>query len=163
MDTFIEDPEGEREFSNLYNDARWQPLPWLGVGVETQFPIASDGSGFTEFATYLNYQPTDYFDLRLGYRRLNGHPVLVDSNRIDLMTYTRLNENWGIGTRHGLEMDDSTLEYQQYTIHRDLGNWVAGMGISTRDNRIDQEYGLVFSLTLKDFPSVSLPFEIDAQ
>jgi LPS-assembly protein len=47
-------------------------------------------------------------------------------------------------------------------LHRDLGNWVAGMGISSRDNRLDKEYG-VFSLTLKDFPSVSLPFTIDAQ
>jgi LPS-assembly protein len=163
MDTFIEDPEGEREFSNLYNDVRWQPLPWLGASVETQFPIASGGSGFNEIATYLNYQPTDRFEIGLGYRWLTGHPVLVDSNRIDLTTYTRLSENWGIGTRHALEMDDSTLEHQQYTLHRDLGNWVAGVGISTQDNRIDEEYGVVFSLTLKDFPSVSLPFEIDAQ
>jgi LPS-assembly protein len=163
FDTFLEDPEGERDFSNLYNDARWQPLPWLGLGVETQFPIASGGSGFSEYATYLNYLPTDRFEVSVGYRWLNGHPVLVDSNHIDLQTYTRLSENWGIGTRHGLELDDSTLEYQQYTIHRDLGNWVAGVGLSSRDNRLEKEYGVVFSLTLKDFPSVSLPFELDAQ
>jgi LPS-assembly protein len=163
FDTFIEDPEGMRDFSNLYNDARWQPLPWLRLGVETQFPIAASGSGFSEYATYLNYQPTDRFDIMLRYRWLDGHPVLVDSNRIDLQTYTRLTENWGIGTRHALELDDGTLEYQQYTLHRDLGNWVAGMGISTRDNRLDKEYGVMFSLTLKDFPSVSLPFEIDSQ
>ena len=60
-------------------------------------------------------------------------------------------------------MTDGTLEAQQYTFHRDLGNWVAGMGVSMRDNRLDEEYGLVLSLTLKDFPSVSLPFEIDAE
>ena len=87
----------------------------------------------------------------------------MDSNRFDLQSYTRLTENWGIGTRHVLELDDGTLEYQQYTLHRDLGNWVAGMGVSMRDNRLEDEYGLVFSLTLKDFPSVSLPFEIDAE
>jgi hypothetical protein len=39
---------------------------------------------------------------------------------------------------------------------------VAGVGISSRDNRLEKEYGIVFSLTLKDFPSVSLPFTIDA-
>jgi hypothetical protein len=93
----------------------------------------------------------------------DGHPVLLDSSRIDLRTYIRLSENWGFGTRHELELDDSTLEEQIYSVHRDLGNWVAGMGISSRDNRFEQEYGLVFSLTLKDFPSVSLPFELDAQ
>jgi len=163
LDVFIEDPERDREISNLYNDIRWQPLPWLGLNVETQFPIASSGSGFNEIATSLRYMPTDRFDLNFGYRWLNGHPVLVDSSRIDISTYTRLTENWGIGTRHGLEMDDGTLEYQQYTIHRDLGNWVAGLGLSSRDNRFDKEYGVVFSITLKDFPSVSLPFQIDAQ
>jgi LPS-assembly protein len=163
FDAFIDDPEGERDFSNLYNDARWQPLPWLGVHLETQFPIASSGSGFSEFASRVNFQPTDRFDISFGYRWLNGHPVLVDSSRIDLRTYVRLSENWGFGTRHELELDDTTLEEQVYTVHRDLGNWVAGMGISSRDNRFEQEYGLVFSLTLKDFPSASLPFEFDAQ
>ena len=163
IDTFVDDPEGNREFSNLYNDARWQPLPWLGLNVETQFPVVSGGSGFSEIATSLNYMPTDHFEMRLGYRWLNGHPVLVDSSLVDLSTYIRLSENWGIGTRHQMELDDSTLEYQQYTLHRDMGSWVAGMGLSSRDNRLDNEYGVVLSLTLKEFPSVSLPFELDAQ
>jgi LPS-assembly protein len=163
LDVFIDDPEGDREFSNFYNDARWQPLPWLGVGVETQFPIADSGSGFNEFASWVHWQPSDRFDINLGYRWLNGHPVLVDSSNIHLQTYIRLSENWGIGTRHQIELDDSTLESQQYTLHRNLGNWVAGMGISSRDNRFEQEYGLVFSLTLRDFPSVSLPFELNTQ
>lgn len=163
MDAFIEDPEGKRNVSNLYNDARWQPLPWMGVELETQFPIADGGSGFSEFGTRLHFLPTDNFEFSLGYRWLDGHPVLIDSSRIDLQSYTRLTENWGLGMRHVLELDDSTLELQQYTLHRDLGNWVAGMGLSFRDNRLEEEYGLVFSLTLKDFPSVSLPFEIDAE
>ena len=163
LDAFLEDPEQQRDLSNLYNDLRWQPLPWLGLEVETQFPIASSSSGFSEFASRIHYQPNDRFDFAVGYRWLNGHPVLLDSSRIDLQTFTRLSENWGIGTRHALEMDDSTLESQQYTLHRDLGNWVAGVGLSSRDNRLEQEYGIVFSLTLKDFPAVALPFEIDAQ
>jgi hypothetical protein len=59
-------------------------------------------------------------------------------------------------------MDDGVMEEQRYTLHRDLGNWVAAMGMSARDNRFEEEYGVVFTLTLKDFPSVSLPFDIDA-
>lgn len=163
MDAFIEDPEGQRDVSNLYNDVRWQPLPWMGVDLETQFPIAGGGSGFSEFASRLRFMPTDRFEFSLGYRWLDSHPVRLDSNHFDLQSYTRLTENWGIGTRHVLELDDSTLELQQYTLHRDLGNWVAGMGVSMRDNRLEEEYGLVFSLTLKDFPSVSLPFEIGTE
>ena len=131
IDAFIEDPEGERNFSNLYNDVRWQPLPWLGRRiVETQFPIARRRLGFQRVRHPPAFPADRRFEFSLGYRWLNGHPVLVDSNRIDLQTYTRLTENWGIGTRHVLELDDSTLEHQQYTIHRDLGNWVAGMGLS---------------------------------
>jgi LPS-assembly protein len=162
-DAFLDDPEGERDLSNLYNDIRWQPLPWLGVDLQTQFPIAAGGSGFTEFGTRVHFMPTADFDFSIGHRLLDGHPVLLDSNRFDIRTYTRLSEHWGIGTVHMVELDDGTLEGQQYTFHRDLGTWVAGVGLSMNDNRIEEEYGIVFSLTLKDFPSVSLPFEIDTQ
>ncbi len=163
LDAFFEDPEGRRNFSNLYNDIRWQPLPWLGVDVETQFPLANGGSGFHEFAGTLRFMPSQSFEFSFGYRLLNGHPVLVDSDRFDVQTYTRLNEHWGIGSRHTLELDDNTLELQQYSIHRDLGNWVAGMGLTHRENRLADEFGVIFSLSLKDFPSVSLPFEIDSE
>jgi LPS-assembly protein len=163
VDAFIEDPEGQREFSNLYNDLRWQPLPWLGLDLETQFPIASGGSGFNEINSRLRYMPTDNFECSFGYRWLTGHPVLVDSNHIDFQTFTRLSENWGIGTRHVLELEDNTLELEQYTLHRDLGNWVAAMGLVHSDNRLEEEYGVVFSLTLKDLPSVSLPFGISTE
>ncbi len=39
IDGFIEDPEEQRDLSNLYNEIRWQPLPWLSAGLETQFPL----------------------------------------------------------------------------------------------------------------------------
>ncbi|MEO5913891.1 MAG: LPS assembly protein LptD [Luteolibacter sp.] len=163
IDAFIEDPEGQRNYSNLYNDVRWQPVPWLGVDLETQFPVVSGGSGFNEYNSLVRFIPNDFFQFGIGYRVLSGHPVLQDSNAVDLETYTRLSENWGIGTQHIIEFDDGTLELEQYTIHRDLGNWVAGIGLSHRDNRLQQEYGVIFSLTLKDFPAVSLPFELDGQ
>ncbi len=163
FDAFIEDPEAQRDYSNLYNNARWQPVPWLNLDLETQFPIAAGGSGFSELNTRMRFLPSDRFEFSFDYRWLNGHPVLPDSTLVSFRSYTRLTENWGVGTRHSMELDDGTLESQQYTLHRDLGNWVAGMGVTARDNRLEQEYGLVFSLTLKDFPSVSLPFELDAE
>jgi LPS-assembly protein len=162
LDAFVDDPELQRSFSNLYNDFRFTPVPWLAFGLETQFPIAAGGSGFNEFATYLRYLPTPDLEFTLGYRWLEGHPTLQDSNRIDLRSYARINENWGVGMQQVVELDDSTLEVQQYTLHRDLGNWVAGVGLTRRDNRLEQSYGVIFSLTLKDFPSLSLPFRIDA-
>ena len=159
VDAFIHDPEGQRNYSNLYNEARWQPLPWMSIVAEAQFPVVSDGSGFNEYSTSLHFLPTRNFDFSFGYQTLDGHPVLIDSNRVNFESYTRLNENWGFGTRHILELDDGTLELQQYTLHRDLGSWVAGLGVTSRDNRLAKEYGVIFSLTLKSFSEVSLPFE----
>ncbi len=163
IDSFIQDPEGDRNFSNFYNDLRWQPLPWLGVDIETQFPLSSGGSGFSEYATLMRFMPTDRFEFSMGYRWLDNHPVLTDSSRFELRSYFRLSEDWGVGSRHVLEMADGTLELQQYTLNRDLGNWVLGVGLSSRDNRYENEYGAVVSFTLKDFPSTSLPFQLDAQ
>ncbi len=163
IDRYFVDPELNRNWSNLYNDLRWQPLPWLGVDVETQFPITNDTEGFSELNSRVRFMPQENVQLAVGYRHLNDHPVLLDSDRVELDTYTRLNESWGIGTRHVFEMDDSRLEVQQYTVHRDFGNWVGAIGVTARDNRFENEYGLVLSLTLKNFPAASLPFRIDAE
>lgn len=163
VDHYIDDPEGNRNFSNLYNDFYWQPLPWLGIDVETQIPIFDGGSGFTELSTRARFMPNENFEASIAFRHLNNHPVLLDSDRLDLATYIRLSEDWGVGTRHIFEMQDNTLEIQQYTLQRDLGNWVAGVGVSHRDNRFEDEFGIIFSLTLKNFPSASLPFRLDAE
>lgn len=163
IDAFLRDPELDRSISNLYNDALWRPVPWVSVGLETQFPVISGGSGFSEVATNLRFLPRPDLEVSFGYRFLDNHPVLTDSNRVDMGVYARLSENWGVGSHHVWEMDDGTMEVQQYTIHRDFGHWVAGFGITHRDNRLRDEFGVVLSLTLKDFPSVSLPFRIDAE
>ncbi|QTN32437.1 LPS-assembly protein LptD [Akkermansiaceae bacterium] len=163
IDRYIDDPEGNRDWSNLYNDIRWQPLPWLGADLETQLPLLGGGSGFSEINTRLRFMPFEDMEVSLGYRHLNSHPVLLDSDRIELGTYLRLSENWGAGTLHIFEMDDGVLEAQQYTLHHDFGNWVIGMGLTHRDNRFRDEFGIMFSLTLKDFPSASLPFSLDAE
>ena len=89
--------------------------------------------------------------------------MLQDSNRFALQTYTRLTENWGVGTRHVLELDDSTLELQQYTLHRDLGNWVAGMGLTQRNNRLQPGIRPDLQSHPEGFPVGLLAVQIDAQ
>ena len=162
IDAFLNEPEGERNLSNLYNDLRWQPLPWLGTSIETQIPIGTSGPGFTSINSSINYQPVDWFECSLGFVRLDQHPYLTDTNRVTFRTYTSLSENWGFGTQHTTELDDNVLELQQYTIHRDLGNWVFTLGLNTRDNRFEKEYGAILLFTLKDLPMISLPLEVDA-
>ncbi len=163
IDAFFNDPELNRSFSNLYNDLIWQPLPWLAVQLETQLPIIDDGSGFSEAITRLRFMPNENFEFSIGGRYLNNHPILIDSTRIDLTGYLRLNDKWGIGASHYWELDDGTLELQQYSIHRDFNHWVASLGFTARDNRVDNEYGVVLAISLKDFPSSSLPLSLDSQ
>ncbi|MGI8603812.1 MAG: LPS-assembly protein LptD [Verrucomicrobiales bacterium] len=162
FDTFIEDPEFDRDFSNLFNDIAWQPLPWLRLNIGSQVPIFGGPLDFTEVNTALTFMPIPSFEFQVGHRVLQDHPLFQDSHLIDLRTYTRLNDNWGLSTYHRYELDDSTFELQQYSLHRDLTSWTAALGVLVRDHRGEQEAGVVLSLTLKDFPSVSIPLDLDA-
>jgi LPS-assembly protein len=161
LDSYVNDPELDRDFSNLYNDISWLPLPWLAVDLQTQFPIISSGSGYNEFTTGLRFMPTPDFEFSIQQRNLTNHPFLIDSNRVNFRAYNRVNENWGLGIVHQWEFDDSTLEWEQYTVHRNFENWIVSAGLTKRDNRVRSEYGFMVSFTLKDFPDVTVPFRID--
>lgn len=161
VDGFIEDPEYDRSFSNLYQDFEWNPLPWMRAELDAQLPIAGGDFSFTEVNTRVTFMPTDYLDLTIGHRLLTDHPFFQDSDLMDFRVFARINENWGVSAYERYEFDDSTLETQQYSIHRDLTSWVAAFGATIQDNRGSKDYGLLFSLTLKDFPSVRVPIDYD--
>ena len=162
--SYFDDPEYDRDFSNVYNDMVWRPLPWLRVNVEAQLPIFNNGDewDYTEINSRITLMPTKNFEFSIGDRYLDDHPFFEDSNLLDFRAYLRLSDRWGLGLRHRYEFDDSTLELQQYTLHYNMTSWTAAFGALVRDNRgDDQELGLVFMLTLRDFPQVSVPVELD--
>ena len=163
FDGFIKDPEYDRDFSNLYQDIEWNPLPWMRAELGAQLPLFGDEFEFSEVNTRFTFMPTDYLDFTIGHRLLQDHPFFEDSSLVDFRVYARINENWGVSAYERYELDDSVLETQQYSVHRDLTSWVAAMGAVIRDNRGETEYGLLFSLTLKDFPSVRIPVDFDPQ
>lgn len=163
IDGFIDDPEYDRDFSNLYQDITWSPLPWAKLSVGAQLPISDDDGNFSEVNTRATFMPTDSLELSVGHRMLSDHPVFEDSSLIDFGAYTRFNENWGFSIYERFEMDDNTLETQQYSIHHDLTSWVASVGAVIRDHREEKEWGVLLSLTLKDFPGVRIPMDFDPQ
>lgn len=162
IDTFFEDPEFDREFSNLYNDLRWNPTPWFEIDLETQFPIFSD-SNFNEVALSFRFMPSDNFEFNIDYRHLDSHPILRDSDRIVLESFARLNEYWGIGSHHRIELVDRNLELQQYNLYYDFDSFVGSLGFFHRNNRNQDEFGVIFSFGIKEIPSLSLPIEIGAE
>lgn len=163
VDAFIDDPEFDRDFSNLYQDIEWSPVPWTRLIVGAQLPVFGGDQDFSEINTRVAFMPTDYLEFEVGHRLLSDHPFFQDSNLVDLRMYARINEDWGFSIWERYEVDDSTLEVQQYSVHKDLRSWVASLGAVIRDNRGEQEYGFLFSLTLKDFPSVRVPVDFDPQ
>ncbi|HWB02860.1 MAG TPA: hypothetical protein VG796_07525 [Verrucomicrobiales bacterium] len=163
IDAFIDDPEYNRDFSNLYQDVEWRPVPWGKLSVGAQVPISDRYGNFSEINTRATFMPADFVEFSLGHRMLSGHPVFQDSSLVDFGAYARISERWGFSIYERYELDDNTLETQQYSIHRDLTSWVATLGAIIRDNRERDEWGLLLSLTLKDLPAVRVPVDFDPQ
>jgi hypothetical protein len=120
--------------------------------------MGGDGS-YTEANYSVTWLANSNLSITLGHRLISDHPFFQDSSLLYSSVYARLNENWGVSMNHQYEMDDSTLEYQSYSIHRDLNSWVATLGALVRNNRGTSEYGFIFSMTLKAFPQVSIPLD----
>jgi len=164
FETYFEDPEFDRDFSNFHNDVMWRPLPWLQVNVESQVPVLGGGGDqdFTEVNSRITFMPTENLEFSVGDRFLKDHPFFEDSNLLDLRAYYRLNDRFGLGMRHRIELDDSIWELQQYTLHYNMTSWTAAFGALVRDNRSGtNEQGVVMMMTLRDFPSINLPLELD--
>ncbi|MGY8687848.1 MAG: hypothetical protein ACKVHP_08955, partial [Verrucomicrobiales bacterium] len=162
VDTYLEDPESNRTHSNIFNELLWHPLPWLRLETDSQFPLFAKEEKFFEINSRIRYMPTNNSEFIIGHRFLQDHPFFGDSNLLNFRYYSRLTENWGLGIYHRYELDDNTLELQQYSLHRDLGSsWTGTVGALARDNRGQREYGFVFALSLNAVPKVRLPFSID--
>lgn len=159
FDAYINDPEYDRDFSNVYNSVTFKPVHWLSLGHEVGLPILADEPfDYTEHNTRLAFMPTDKFEFVVSHRYLQNHPLFENSNLLDFRAYYRLSDRWGLSARQRYEFDDGTLEYQQYTVHYDLNSWTMGLGALIADHRSgSDEFGIVLTLTLKDFPSLSIP------
>lgn len=165
VDTFfdvnIDNPYDDTDFSNLNNRVRFAPLPWARLTVDSQLPVFDEG--FTMVNSYIDLLVTDSFEVQLGHRLLTDNDFFDDSNLFYYGGYYQINENWGFSLQHRFEAEDSTLESQQYILHRDLTSWVASLGAIVRDNRGENEFGLLLSFTLKDFPKLNIPLNLDPQ
>ena len=162
VDVFAGDPEFNRSLSNLYNELFWRPVPWINFWMDAQIPLDEGPGSFTELNQGVTLMPSQNLSLTLGHQYINDSPYFRDSNLVFSRVYARLTDNWGFAMNHIYEMDDGTMEFQSYSITRDLSSWMASIGTMVRDNRNGvSDYGILFSLTLKDFPQVNLPLDID--
>jgi lipopolysaccharide export system protein LptA len=162
VDIFGRDPEFDRSISNLYNELFFRPVPWLNFWMDSQIPLSSSDGAFGELNQGITFMPSRSMSFTLGHQYLSNNPYFNDSNLIFSRVYARLSDSWGFAMNHIFEMDDGTMEFQSYSVTRDLSSWVASVGLMARDNRNGlTDYGVLFSLTLKDFPRLSIPLDFD--
>jgi lipopolysaccharide export system protein LptA len=163
LDTFFDvnfdNPYDRTDYSNLFNNIRFTPLPWMSFAVKSQVPAFS--KGFTEVDTLARVQPLANLQLEVGHRYLNDNPFFDNSSLFVVGGYYRLNDNWGVGVQEQYEAATSTLEEQRYSIYRDLTSWVASIGGIIRDNAGVKEYGVLFTVTLKAFPKFGFDLNFD--
>lgn len=162
VDVFMKDPEFDRSLSNLYNELFFRPVPWVNFWMDWQLPLESGQGSFTELNQGITLMPNRHVQFTLGHQYVSDSPYFQDSSLVFSRIYARLSDNWGVAMNHIYEMDDGTLEFQSYSVTRDLSSWMASVGAMVRDNRDGlADYGVLFTLTLKDFPQLSIPLDID--
>ena len=165
LDTFLDinfqNPYSDADVSNLFNIFSLRPVPWFALTVASQVPIVKEG--FYEFNTGFNFMPTRNFSFRIGDQYINNNPFFADNNQLDFYAYLRINDNWGVSVYEQYEFVSQVWQYQRYMIHRDLSSWVASLGAQVRDSQGQgqPDLGVLFILTLKDAPQVTLPISFD--
>jgi hypothetical protein len=163
IDVFARDPEFGRDLSNLYNDLFWRPVPWISLTSQVQLPISSGRGSFTEFNHGVTFLPNRYMSVQFGHQYLSNNPYFQqDSNLFYSRIYTRLGENWGFAMNHIFEADDGTMQFQSYSLTRDLSSWILSIGALVRDNRGGaNDFGILLGFTLKEFPQLNFDLDVD--
>jgi lipopolysaccharide assembly outer membrane protein LptD (OstA) len=154
----------EGAFSNFYNRLTYVPVPWAVLQITSQLPLTNNG--FTQFNTDIHFLVNEDLSFTIGHRYLNNNPYFLNSSNLQFGSYYRINDNWAVSFTDSYEFTDSTLQQQEYEIHRDLSSWVASLGFTQRNNhnsftgRTVSEVGVILTFTLKDLPSLRLPLSV---
>lgn len=146
------------KYSNIYNDLKINPLPWLSF--RSQSAVDTYSSRYAMSDNSLTWQATKFYELTVGNRMLDQVRIrddrgvlLPDSNLIYLRNFYRMNENWQFEARQSFEVDDGKLEEMDYTLYRDLTSWQVALTLAQRDFRERSvENSIYMTWTLKAFP-----------
>ncbi|HEX8680383.1 MAG TPA: hypothetical protein VF683_10510, partial [Chthoniobacterales bacterium] len=159
FDVNFDNPYDKNSYSNVYNNFRFNPVPWAAFGVSSQIPLETDG--FSEVNSEVRLQPIPRLAVSFGHRFLTNNPFFPDSSLYTYGAYYRIDDNWSVGGGARYEATTGILEEQRYTIYRDLTSWVASVGAVVRDNGGVKDYGVLISFTLKALPKLSFDFNYD--
>lgn len=143
-----ENPNSSGQFSNIYSYLRLTPTRRLSLNLETQTPTIKNGDGFSQYNTYLAYQPLAYLEGIVGYRSLNNHPLQRDTAQMYAQANLRINDKYSTACRWSWDIEKGRLPIQQYSVFRKTGAWYTGATLFLRDNGGKKETGFGISFTL---------------
>lgn len=138
-------------FDKVRADIDFKPVSWLSFYFDSSYDTRKDRLDTANFDIYVN--SGDKWSFGLG-KRYNRE---VDDQITTEVKY-RLNQKWAFKIFDRFDLDDGTLEEQEYTLSRDLHAWE--MDFRYNDTRGEgQEYIVLFRL--KAFPEIG--FDAGAQ
>jgi lipopolysaccharide assembly outer membrane protein LptD (OstA) len=146
-------------FSNVFNRARWNPLPWLNMTVDSQLPLLD--TGFSAFDSSTNFQVNRDLTVQLSNRYISGNRVFTNSNLVGGGARLRLNDNWAFGFLNSYDFAFKEAQSQQYSLDRDLRSWIGSLTLVVREQDAKKDIAVLLSLTLKDIPKLSIPLKYD--
>ncbi len=154
--------------SNFNNRFIFIPVSWFNLKVGSQIPMTSDG--FTELNTDFNVMPTRNFSFGFGTRYIDNYNGSSNDNQYPINAFWKVNDHWSLSAQGiynvpgpNSAVQGNSLIYQRYMIHRDLSSWIMSFGLQVQSNQStgtqsgDNLYGVLFTMTLKDLPQITLP------
>ncbi len=154
--------------SNFNNRFTFAPVSWLNLRVGSQIPMTSDG--FTELNTDFNVMPVRNFSFGFGTRYIDNYNGSSNDNQYPINAFWKVNDHWSVSAQGiynvpgaNSAVQGSSLIYQRYMVHRDLSSWIMSFGLQVQSNQStgtqsgDNLYGVLFTMTLKDLPQITLP------
>ncbi|XHR29583.1 MAG: LPS-assembly protein LptD [Chthoniobacteraceae bacterium] len=151
----------EGSFSNFCNRLTYNPVNWVSLTMDTQVPMVA--SGFTQINTDVHFLVSQDLSFTVGHRYLENNPYFDNSSNLRFGSYYRINDNWAVSFLDQYEFSDSTLQRQDYEIHRDLSSWIVTLALTIKESRnsttneIARDTIVSLAFTLKDLPSLRLP------
>ncbi len=151
-----DNPNAPGQFSNVYSFLRIIPTRRMSLNLETQTPTLKNGDGFSQYNTYIAYQPTAYLEGIVGHRSINNHPIQRDTSQLYAQANLRINDKYSAACRWSWDIEEGRIPIQQYSVFRKTGAWYTGATLFLRDNGGKKETGFGISFTLGETGS-SLP------
>lgn len=159
VDYNLDNPNTESRFSNAYTVVTFHPSERLSMSMETQFPLFGRGDDFSQYRFSVAYQPVAWWEGRVDYTTIKGHPVQKDSEQLYLQSNLRLNEKYTVSTCWNWDIEYKRIPLQQYSVFRNSGAWYIGATFYIRNNGGKQETGFGISFTLGE-TGTALPIHL---